>query len=393
MKNYKRIYATVNLDAVKFNMESMRNNISEDTGIIGVVKADGYGHGSVPVAKAIDKYVGGYAAATIEEGITLRKHGIEKPVLILGPVHESWYYDAVVNDISLPVFQYESAVRLSDEAVRQGKKARVHIAVDTGMSRIGCQPDEKAADMVQEISKLGGIELRGIFTHFAKADEADKEAADMQLKLYMGFCKMLEERKIKIPVKHCSNSAGIIDLKRANLNMVRAGISIYGLYPSDEVNKKMVALKPAMELKSYITYIKKIQPGTKVSYGWTFCAEKETVVATVPVGYGDGYPRSLSNRGCVLIRGKRAKIIGRICMDQMMVDVTDICDAAENDEVTLLGKDGKEEISVEEIAQACGGFHYELVCNIGKRVPRVYIENGEVTGTKDYFDDIYEDFQ
>lgn len=392
MRPYSRVYATVNLDAVIHNMEAMKQNISPDTGIIGVVKADGYGHGAVPVAKAIDAYVCGYAVATIEEAVQLRNHGIVKPILILGVTHESRFEEAVRNEIRLAVFRLQEVKKLSDTAISMGRAAKIHLAVDTGMSRIGMVPNEVSADMVKEMSLLPAIDLEGMFTHFAKADETDKGSAKQQLKAYLDFVELLEKRGVEIPVKHCSNSAGIVDLKDANLDVVRAGISIYGLYPSDEVNQSAIALKPVMELKSCITYIKTIARGTAVSYGGTYIAANDTVVATVPVGYGDGYPRNQSGKGSVLIHGKRAPILGRVCMDQLMVDVTDIPEAKEDDEVTLIGRDGNECISVEEIARIGGGFHYEIICDIGKRIPRVYQKDGSIIGTKDYFQDHYEEF-
>lgn len=393
MKTYSRVYAEIDLDAVIKNMESMKANLDPDTAMIGVVKTDGYGHGSVPVAKVIDPYVTGYAVATIEEGILLRRHGIKKMILILGSVHESQFEDLIKYELSLSVFQMEKGERLSEIAVSMGKTAGIHIALDTGMSRIGFPVNRESAEMIAAISCLPGIRIEGMFTHFAKADEKDKASARRQLCAYEQMVEMLNEMRIKIPMKHCSNSAGIIDLKEAQMDAVRAGISIYGMYPSEDVQKRLVPLYPVLSLKSRIVLIKSIEPGTSVSYGGTFTAEKMMKIATIPIGYGDGYPRNLSNKGCVLIHGKRAPILGRICMDQMMVDVTQIPEAREDDEVTLIGADGDERISVEEIAGTCGGFHYEIVCDIGKRVPRVYKKNGLIVGTKDYFDDRYEGFE
>ncbi|MEW4413540.1 alanine racemase [Clostridium sp. AN503] len=392
MKTYTRVYAPIDLDAVVYNMESMKKNISPDTGMIGVVKTDGYGHGAVPVAQAVDPYVAGYAVATIDEALNLRRHGVVKPVLILGVTHVSRYEELLEHDIRPAVFTMEQAKPLSDLAVRAGRTANIHLALDTGMSRIGMTPDEQGADLAAGIAGLPGIRAEGLFTHFARADETDKKEAQAQLSRYLHFVELLKERGVDIPVKHCSNSAGIIDLPSANLDLVRAGISIYGLYPSDEVDKNRVPLKPAMGLKSFVTYVKTLEPGQAVSYGGTFVAERSMRVATIPVGYGDGYPRNLSGKGHVLIHGKRAAILGRVCMDQFMVDVTDIPDVDVDTEVTLIGTDGKDQIRVEELSDLCGRFHYELVCDIGKRVPRVYIRHGEVVGTKDYFDDPYPGF-
>lgn len=394
MRPYSRVYATVNLDAVASNMRSMRDNLPASTLIMGSVKADGYGHGSVPVAKTIEPYVFGYAVATIDEGIILRRHGINKTILILGVTHESRYEDLLRYDIRTAMFQYEKAKKLSDLALKQGKKAVVHLALDTGMSRIGMKADREHAKEAAAIAALEGIEVEGLFTHFARADETDKSAYEEQYRRYKEFLGYLKELGVKIPIRHCSNSAGIVESLESNhMDMVRAGIAIYGMYPSDEVDHNSVKLTPAMEIKSCITYIKEIEAGTAVSYGGTFVADHTMKVATIPVGYGDGYVRSLSGKGDVLIHGKRAAILGRICMDQFMVDVTDIPDVQEDDEVTLLGSDGAECITMEELAEKSGGFHYEMICDIGKRIPRVYLKDGKVVGTKDYFDDVFKRFE
>ena len=394
MRPYSRVYATVNLDAVASNMRSMRDNLPASTLIMGSVKADGYGHGSVPVAKTIEPYVFGYAVATIAEGIILRRHGINKTILILGVTHESRYEDLLRYDIRTAMFQYEKAKKLSDLALKQGKKAVVHLALDTGMSRIGMKADREHAKEAAAIAALEGIEVEGLFTHFARADETDKSAYEEQYRRYKEFLGYLKELGVKIPIRHCSNSAGIVESLESNhMDMVRAGIAIYGMYPSDEVDHNSVKLTPAMEIKSCITYIKEIEAGTAVSYGGTFVADHTMKVATIPVGYGDGYVRSLSGKGDVLIHGKRAAILGRICMDQFMVDVTDIPDVQEDDEVTLLGSDGAECITMEELAEKSGGFHYEMICDIGKRIPRVYLKDGKVVGTKDYFDDVFKGFE
>ena len=394
MRPYSRVYATVNLDAVASNMRSMRDNLPASTLIMGSVKADGYGHGSVPVAKTIEPYVFGYAVATIDEGIILRRHGINKTILILGVTHESRYEDLLRYDIRTAMFQYEKAKKLSDLALKQGKKAVVHLALDTGMSRIGMKADREHAKEAAAIAALEGIEVEGLFTHFARADETDKSAYEEQYRRYKEFLGYLKELGVKIPIRHCSNSAGIVESLESNhMDMVRAGIAIYGMYPSDEVDHNSVKLTPAMEIKSCITYIKEIEAGTAVSYGGTFVADHTMKVATIPVGYGDGYVRSLSGKGDVLIHGKRAAILGRICMDQFMVDVTDIPDVQEDDEVTLLGSDGAECITMEELAEKSCGFHYEMICDIGKRIPRVYLKDGKVVGTKDYFDDVFKGFE
>ena len=342
MKHYMRVCAEINLDAVAYNFKSMKDNLTPGTKMVAVVKTDGYGHGAVPIAQMVEAYdyIWGYAVATIEEALLLRKAGIKKPILILGFVFPDAYEEVVKYDIRPAVFKLSMARQLSEEAVRQGKTVHVHIKVDTGMSRIGFKDNAESADIVKEISQLPNLDTEGLFTHFARADETDKTPAEVQLSRYLAFSRLLEDRGVNITLHHCSNSAGIFDLKQANLDMVRAGVSIYGMYPSDEVNKFAVPITPVLSLKSHIVYIKELEAGAAVSYGGTFVAEKTMKVATVPVGYGDGYPRSLSNKGWVLIRGQKAPILGRVCMDQMMVDVSAIPEVKEGDQVTLIGSDG-----------------------------------------------------
>ena len=389
MEQYERGYVTVDLGAMEQNMKAIKERLVPGVGVMGIVKADGYGHGAVPVAKTIEPYVSGYGVATIDEALILRRHGIRKPILVLGVTPQMRFDDLLNCDISPALFQHEEAERLAKRARILGKTGKIHIAVDTGMSRIGLIPNEESADIVKRISRLPGIEITGIFTHFAKADEADKGSAKKQLDQYNHFLKLLSERGVEIPVKHCANSAGIIEMEESHFNMVRAGIIMCGLYPSDEVEKDRISLTPALEWKSEVVYLKKVPAGTPVSYGWTCFTERETMIATVPVGYADGYLRNLSNRGDVLIRGKRARILGRVCMDQMMVDVTDIPDVEEGDMVTLIGRDGDDRITVEELAERSNGFHYEIICGIGMRVPRVYLKGKKIVGTKDYFGDEY----
>lgn len=386
MRTFDRAYAKIHLDRIKSNMEAMTNNLTPGTKIIGVVKADGYGHGAVPVAKTIDPYVTGFAVAAAEEGYQLRRYGIRKEILVLGVTPKSQYREAIEQEISMAVFRLEWAKELSALSVSLGKTAKIHIALDTGMNRIGFMPTEESADIVKEIAALPGIEIKGMFTHFARADETDKAATELQIEKFCGFRQMLEDRGVEIPMVHCSNSAGIVDIREANMDAVRAGIIVYGLYPSDEVDKTKVSLQPAMELKSFVTYIKEIGPGAAVSYGGTFVAEKPMKIGTVSIGYADGYPRNLSGKGSVLACGKRVPILGRVCMDQLMIDLTEVPEAFEGMEVTLLGRNGEEEITMEELAETCGGFHYEIPCVIGKRVSRVFVDNGVVVGTQNYED-------
>ena len=350
-----------------------------------IIKADGYGHGAIPIAKVLDPIVDAFGIAIIEEGIELRENGITKPLLILGVTPVPLYSKLVEYDIMPAVFSFESARLLAKEAKKQNKTAKIHIAVDTGMSRIGFPVTKESIEIIQKIAKLDGIAIDGCFSHFATADETDKTFTLQQINRFQSFVDELEERGVSIPVRHLSNSAGIMEVPDAHYDMVRSGISTYGLYPSEEVNKNRLPLCPAMEIKSYVTYVKSLDSGIGISYGQTFVTDRETRVATVPVGYADGYPRALSNQGYVLIRGKKAAILGRICMDQFMVDVTDIPGVIEGDIVTLVGRDKDECITVEELAAMSHSFNYEFVCDIGKRVPRVYYYRGEKIGTYDFY--------
>lgn len=374
MTTYSRVYAEIDLDAVLYNFESMRKNIKEGTQMIAVIKADAYGHGAVPIAHLMEErdYIWGFATATAEEAMQLRKAGIRKPILILGYVFEEYDDVLIREDIRPTVFKKDTAYRLSRKAKEQGRVLPIHLAVDTGMTRIGFADTKDSAEIIKEISMLPGITIEGLFTHFARADESDKTFAEKQLERYMAFADQLKELGIQIPIHHCSNSAGIIDLPQANLDVVRTGITIYGIYPSQEVKKECVPLKPVMKLKSHIAYIKDVEEGVEISYGGTFTTKRKSRIATIPVGYADGYPRSLSGKGSVLIRGQRAPITGRICMDQFMVDVTDLQDVSELDEVTLLGEDREAVLPVEELSALSGRFPYEFVCNISQRVPRIY---------------------
>ena len=390
LDKYYRVYASVNLDAIYDNMKNIKENTKDGTGMIAVIKTDGYGHGAVPIAKTVDELVWGYAVATSDEGVNLRTNGVTKPVIILGYTHESQYEKIVENDLRPAIFTFEDAKKLSDVACSESKKAKIHIKIDTGMSRIGFHPDKDSVKVISDISRLPGIEIEGIFTHFYASDETDKTSAYEQYKIFNNIISELEKQGVSIPIKHCSNSAAIIDMPDVNMDCVRVGIALYGMYPSDEVDKTKVKLTPAMELKSHIICLKEVEKGVGISYGATYVTSEKTKVATVSVGYGDGYRRSLSNKGYVLIRGQKAPILGRVCMDQFMVDVTHIKDVQRGDAVTLLGKDGDMEITAEELAGMAGEtFNYEIVCDIGKRIPRVFYRHGEIVAMKDYFYDKY----
>lgn len=387
MKQYNRVYASINLDAVAYNMEQMEKRLGSNTEVIAVIKTDGYGHGAVPIAELFEDvdYVWGYATASLDEAKVLREAGIKKPVLVLGCIFPDQYEEMVSLDIRGTVYTREMAQEMAAAAKKLGKTAIVHIKIDTGMGRIGFPVNEESADIIQDICSMGHIFIEGLFTHFSKADELDKSYTRMQHEKFAWMEQALKERGVEISYHDCDNSAGIIDFPDLKHNLVRAGISLYGMYPSDEVDKKAIDLHPALELVSHVIFVKDVKPGSAISYGGTFVAEKPMRVATVPVGYGDGYPRSLSNKGEVLIRGKRARILGRVCMDQLMVDVTDIPDVQFMDKVTLVGKDGEEHIKVEELSELSGRFNYEFVCCLSKRIPRVYIKNEEVVIQKDCF--------
>ena len=389
LESYQRVWAEVDLDAIWENMVHMKENIAENTKILAVIKTDGYGHGGVPIAKMLEQldFMFGYAAATYEEAHVLREAGVKKPILILGYTFPYCYEELIREEIRPAVYRRDTVEELVAAAAKVGQKAKVHIKVDTGMGRIGITPDEEGLEFVRFLMGHPELEVEGIFTHFAKSDEEYKTAAYQQLALFQNFIDRIQtELGLTIPVKHCSNSAAILEMPQANMDMVRAGITTYGLYPSEEVSKDIVPLRAAMSLYSHIVYCKTIHAGQSVSYGGLFTAQKDTRVATIPVGYGDGYPRSLSGKGYVLIRGKKAPILGRVCMDQFMVDISEIPGVMEGDKVTLLGVDGTERITAEELGELSGRFNYEFVCDLGKRIPRVYRQHGEITEVRDYFE-------
>lgn len=374
-----RVRADIDLDAVLYNMESMHKKLKPGTKIAAVVKADAYGHGAVEISRVLENlpYLWGYAVATSNEAMQLVEAGRKKPIIILGLSFPEQFEEIVENDLRPAVCTYETAQALSDIAAEKNKVCCIHIKVDTGMSRIGFQVTPESADTVARISKLPNIMIEGIFTHFARADESSKAPAYEQFKQFEKMIAMVEEKGVQIPLKHCSNSAGIVEIPECNMDMVRAGITLYGLWPSEEVDKTKISLKPVMSLRSRVAYVKELLPGRQISYGGTFTVKKKMTVATVPVGYGDGYARGLSNKGWVLIKGQKAPICGRVCMDQCMVDVTDIPGVKIGDTVTLLGKDADEEITMEQLGELSGRFNYEFACLITPRVPRIYHKNND----------------
>ncbi|HPU63875.1 MAG TPA: alanine racemase [Mobilitalea sp.] len=376
--DYYRAQVNINLDAIRSNINEIRRHLKKDTKLMVIVKADAYGHGAVAVSKALENGLAdAFGVAIIEEAVELRKAGITKPILILGFTPKEQFDLVVSYDVIQTVYQYEMAQELSKEAIKQGKTAKIHIKVDTGMSRLGFSDSQESITEIKKISTLKGLYIEGIFSHFANADEKDKSSVNDQIRRFNDFYRQLENEGIHIPIRHMANSAGVIEFPNAQYEMVRCGIVTYGLYPSEYVNHSFANLIPAMELKSHVVYIKEVPPGTGISYGSTYITKRKTKVATIPVGYADGYSRNLSNVGKVIIRGKYAPIIGRICMDYFMVDVTDIEDVTQGDTVTLLGKDGDCVISAKTLALWSHSFPYEMVCTVGKRIPRVFLSQEE----------------
>mgnify|MGYP000903928153 CR=1 FL=1 len=385
MTDEERVLAVVDLDALEYNMKSIRRRTKKGTGIIGIIKADAYGHGSVEAAEVILKNGADWlAVAVVDEGINLRKNGINAPVLLLGYTPKLRVNDVINYGFIQTVYSYEAAENLSKEAVKLNKTAVIHIKIDTGMGRIGYRVNEESADEIVKISKLPGIEVNGLFTHFAASDEADKRYTEMQYDRFIKMDKLLKERGLDIPVKHASNSAAIMDFDNMMLNMVRPGIILYGAYPSDEVKKENLDIRPVMSIITHVSYVKTIEKGECVSYGRTYTAPDKRIIATIPVGYADGFIRAYAKEGKVLVKGKKAPIVGRICMDQFMVDVTGIEGVAVNDEVVLMGRQGDNEITSDDIAKALNTINYEVYCTLSKRVPRQYLKNYEVVKTVRY---------
>lgn len=388
---YDRVYALIWLDRIRHNMQEMRRVIPKETQLCGVVKADAYGHGAPAVAKAIDAFVALYAVATVDEGILLRKHGVTKPILVLGVTPDRRVQDLLRFGIMPTIFTEAQAKVLAEQAEWTGVPVPVHFAVDTGMGRIGFAAEsEEALEEAVRIAQLPMIRVDGIFTHFATADEADKTMTMQQLARFTAFTEALEQKGVHPRVKHCANSAGIVEGIGQNFDLMRAGITLYGVYPSEEVRHDTLSLQPAMELKAKVSFVKVVEKGATISYGADFCAPSKMEVATIPVGYADGYPRALSGKGAVLLHGKRCPILGRVCMDQFMVDVSGL-GVQVGDEATLLGRDGAAELTLQDF-EAAGCFSYEVLCNIGKRVPRVYMDEGAIVGLKDDNDEMYADF-
>lgn len=377
-----RTEAAIDLDALDYNFDNTRKKLPDSVKLLCVIKADAYGHGAVAFAKHLDDKCDFFGVACIEEAIELKKAGIKTPLLILGTVAHYNFDQVVENDIRIPIYSFDAAKALSDEAVKQNKTVKFHFCVDTGMSRIGFQINEESADICKKITELPNIFAEGLFSHFATADEKDLSKTLNQREQFKKFISYLEERNIDIPIKHINNSAGIMNFDEY-FDMCRMGIITYGLYPSDEVDKSLLDIRPVMQWKTHISHIKTLENGREISYGGTYTVVGEKKIATIPVGYADGYPRCLSNKGKVLINGQFAPITGRVCMDQFMVDITGI-EAKEGDTVVLVGKSGENELSMEEVSEAAYSFNYELPCRIARRVPRTYYQNGKLIFSTNY---------
>lgn len=373
MEPYLRTWCEVDLRAIRQNMINIRKKAGQGPKVMAVIKADGYGHGAAEIGQYIYDEADYFGVATIEEAVELREAGIDKPILVLGYTSPSLYGQNLKYDVEQTVYTMEAAEKMSEEAVKSGRTARIHIALDTGMTRIGVSPDEKGLAFVQAVQRLPGISVVGLFSHLSCADMADKTYTREQLARFDFFVELLEKNHISIPVKHVCNSAGIMEFDDHRYDMVRAGIILYGLYPSEEVRKEALELAPAMEWKTHVVNVMEPEMNRGISYGATYVTDHPCRIATISIGYADGYPRSLSNKGWVLIHGKKAPIVGRVCMDQTMVDITDIPDVKMEDVVTLIGRDGEERISVEDMADLSGSFNYEFVCDVGQRVKRIYL--------------------
>lgn len=382
MNRYLRTFAEIDVDAIEHNLNELQKCIGDDTLRCAVVKADAYGHGAVTIAELLSDKVDFFAVASADEAMELRRSGIKNNILVLSYTHSDDYEELISNNVRLTVYNKERAKKIDEAAKKLGKKAKVHIAVDTGMTRIGFYPDEDAVNAVCEISKLENIELEGIFSHYACADMTDKTISRNQTEIYKAFVNKCADSGVTFRIHHMCNSAGISEFKE-HFDMVRMGISLYGLYPSDEIDQTVIDLIPALTFKSHIISIKDVPEDVGISYGHTFRTNEPRRIATVSAGYADGYPRALSGCGRVIVKGKYAPIVGRVCMDMFMIDVTDI-DCEVTDEVILFGSDGNLTVSAEEIGENSMSFNYEVICGVSRRIPRVYIKDGKIIKTVNY---------
>ncbi|NFN93437.1 alanine racemase [Clostridium botulinum] len=383
-KIMRPVWAEIDLDAIAYNMRNIKK-LAQNKDVIAVVKADCYGHGALDVVPTLlENGASRLAVAVLTEAIELRNNDVTAPIMILGYTPEYLFEEVVNYDIEQTVYDLEYAKKLSHLAIKFNKKAKVHIAIDTGMGRIGFIPNEKAIKDIKKIYNLKGLDVIGIFTHFSTSDETDKEYTNEQFNKFTSFIDMLSKIGVKIPIKHISNSGAIIDMPKTYLDSVRAGIILYGYYPSDEINKDNIKLKPALTLKASLTRVQELDINSYISYGKTFKTERKSIIATLPIGYADGYSRLLAPGAKVIINGKFAPIIGRICMDQCMIDVTDIDDIHVGDEVIILGEDGNLKLTANDLAKSMGTINYEILCMLKYRIPRVYMKNGKIFNVRNY---------
>jgi alanine racemase len=381
-----RAWAEINLDHIAHNVREIRRITDKKAEIMGVVKADAYGHGVMEVARTLLQHgVSRLAVSMLDEAVQLRKNGITVPILVLSYTDPRRAEEIILHDVTQAVFSHDLAGALSDAAVRLKRNVKIHIKIDTGMTRVGFMPGYSAIKNVLEINKLPRIIIEGLFTHFASADEREKEYTYMQFERFMSICSELNRIGVYIPIKHCANSAAIVEFPEMHLDMVRPGIILYGMYPSEEVDKSRIDLRPAMTLKANVILVKDVEPNTCISYGRIFTTARASRIVTIPIGYADGYTRMLSNKGKVLVNGEIAPVVGRVCMDQCMIDVTDLgSEVKVGDEAVLFGSQGDSRIAIEEVAAAIGMINYEMVCIIGKRIPRAYLEGGRVSTVLNY---------
>lgn len=383
-KQFRPAWAEINLDNLTYNIQSIKGNANSKE-IMGVVKADAYGHGAVDVALTLlENGVKGLAVAVLSEGLELRKSGIKCPIMILGLTPETLLKDLIEHEIQPTVSSFEYAETLSKIAYKKSKTIKINIAVDTGMGRIGFLPNEESVDEIYKISKLPSIEIEGLFSHFSTADEKDKKYSYLQLDRYNWFYENLIKKGVKINTRTIANSAAIMELPSTHYDAVRPGVILYGYYPSNEVDRSQLSIKPVMTLKANIVHIKVLEKDQYIGYGRKFKTERKSTIATLPIGYADGYSRMLSGKAKVIINGKFAPVVGTICMDQCMIDITDVGDVKVGDEVVLMGSCGDAKFDAEDIAEILGTISYEVICMMGKRVPRVYVKNGEITKIRNY---------
>ena len=374
--SYYRSFARIDLDAIENNFNELKGLLAPDVKTMCVIKADAYGHGSRRIALFLQNKCDYFAVASINEGEAIRAAGVKTPLLILSYTSPLEYEDLIRNDITATIFNVENAKALSETALKMNKTAKVHIAVDTGMGRIGFTDDESGADAIEKIKTLPGLFVEGLFSHYACSDEKDRTSANDQTRRFESFISMLEKRGIEIPVKHICNSAAVIEGEKS-FDMIRFGVSLYGLYPSEDVHKERVHLIPAMQVESHVAFVKTVKKGTKIGYGQIYTAPCEKRIATVCIGYADGYNRCFSNKGYVLINGKKAPVVGKVCMDQIMVDVSEIEQVKEGDRAIILGKYGSLSITAEELGEMSDSFSYEVLCNFMPRIKRIYVRHGE----------------